>query len=399
MCRLVKRLLCIILFITISACNNSEVYPISTFGEDLEVINSVTSPVILKDGERQIVVSSKFQGRIFTSTSQGLGGTSYGWFNKNILLSDSVFVNRSKIGGEGRIWFGPDQGPNTIFFKINEKTGEKLHAAPKDLDTLPFNILAQSSESVTLGSRLQIKNLQGFHFNIEVERKIELLKENYVSNFLSNSFSNKLSYVAYKTDTKMTNIGKENWSKESGLISLWDLGCYHPTPKTTVIIPLKGNPENATVYFTEIDSTRIVIRDNFLFYKADANYLNKIGTLPENTLPYFGSYSPELNSLTIVKFSFNSLDKEYVNAHPVHVKNQYTGDVINVFNDGKWGEVGPFGPFYELETSSPAKELKVGESLSHFQEVYHFNASKKELNKITEQILGISLLQVENALR
>ena len=397
--KFLKCFLCIVFFIAFSACNNSDVYPISTFGEDLEVINSVTSPVILKDGERQIVVSSKFQGRIFTSTSQGLGGTSYGWFNKNILLSDSVFVNRSKIGGEGRIWFGPDQGPNTIFFKINEKTGEKLHAAPKDLDTLPFNILAQSSESVTLGSRLQIKNLQGFHFNIEVERKIELLKENYVSNFLSNSFSNKLSYVAYKTDTKMTNIGKENWSKESGLISLWDLGCYHPTPKTTVIIPLKGNPENATVYFTEIDSTRIVIRDNFLFYKADANYLNKIGTLPENTLPYFGSYSPELNSLTIVKFSFNSLDKEYVNAHPVHVKNQYTGDVINVFNDGKWGEVGPFGPFYELETSSPAKELKVGESLSHFQEVYHFNASKKELNKITEQILGISLLQVENALR
>ncbi|RKR15349.1 hypothetical protein CLV91_1434 [Maribacter vaceletii] len=398
MCRLLKRLLCVILFITISACNNSDVYPISTFGEDLEVINSVISPVILKDRERQIVVSSEFQGRIFTSTSQGLGGTSYGWFNKNILLSDSVLVNRSKIGGEGRIWFGPDQGPNTIFFKIDEKTGEKLHAAPKDLNTLSFNILAQSSGSVKLGNKLHIENLKGFHFNIEVERKIELLKEDYVSNFLSNSFSNNLSYVAYKTNTKMTNVGEQDWSKETGLLSLWDLGCYHPTPKTTVIIPLKENVDNATVYFTEIDSTRIVVKDKVLYYKADANYLNKIGTLPEYTLPYFGSYSPELNSLTIVKFSFNSLDKEYVNAHPVNVENQYRGDVINVFNDGKWGEVGPFGPFYELETSSPAKELKVGESVSHFQEVYHFKGSKKELNKISISVLGVSIKDIEIAL-
>ncbi|WP_298487642.1 DUF6786 family protein [uncultured Maribacter sp.] len=396
--KFVNCLLCIIFFITNSACNNPDVYAIPTFAEDLEVINSVTSPVILKDGERQIVVSSDFQGRVFTSTSQGLNGMSNGWFNKKILLSDSVLVNRSKLGGEGRIWFGPDQGPNTIFFDIDKVSGEQKHAAPKDLDTLSFKIVQQSSMAVTLQNKLRIKNLKGFQFFIDVKRNIEILKEDYVADFLGDSFFNELSFVGYKTNTKMTNVGEQDWSKESGLISLWDLGCYHPTPKTTVIIPLKENPENATVYFTEIDSSRIVIKNNFLFYKADANYLNKIGTLAEYTLPYFGSYSPELNSLTIVKFSFNSLDKEYVNAHPVNVENQYRGDVINVFNDGVWNNVGPFGPFYELETSSPAKELKVGESISHFQEVYHFNGSEAELNKISEKIFGIKLKTVQDAL-
>ncbi|WP_298503667.1 DUF6786 family protein [uncultured Maribacter sp.] len=384
--------------ILLLSCSTRKEFAKGSFGADLEILKSVISPIILEDGDKRIIVSKEFQGRVFTSTSQGLSGMSYGWFNKDILLSDSVLVNRSKLGGEGRIWFGPDQGPNTIFFDIDKVSGEQKLAAPKDLDTLPFKIVQQSSKAVALQNKLQINNLQGFKFFIDVKRDIEILKEDYVADFLGDSFSDELSFVGYKTNTKMTNVGKQDWSKESGLLCLWDLGCYHPTPKTTVIIPLKGNPKNATVYFTEIDSTRIVFKDNFLFYKADANYLNKIGTKPEITLPYFGSYSPELNSLTIVKFSFNAMDKDYVNAHPENIENQYAGDVINVFNDGVWDNVGPFGPFYELETSSPAKELKVGESISHFQEVYHFNGSEAELTKISEQIFGVKLKSVQDAL-
>ncbi len=44
---------------------------------------------------------------------------------------------------------------------------------------------------------------------------------------------------------------------------------FYPTPKTTVIIPLKGDNKKAIVYFIEIDSTRILMKDDTLFYKAD----------------------------------------------------------------------------------------------------------------------------------
>jgi len=133
-----------------------------------------------------------------------------------------------------------------------------------------------------------------------------------------------------------------------------------------------------------------------MYYRADANYFNKIGTLPENTLPYFGSYSPELNRLTVVKFSFNN-DTDYVNSHEKFIENQLGGDVINVFNDGVWGDIGPFGPFYELETSSPAKALKVGESMSHTHETYHFEGSKEDLNRISVDVFGVALETVEKA--
>ncbi len=368
------------------------------FDEDLKLLNQYINPIVLISGEKQIVVSSEFQGRILTSTAKGLKGRSYGWFNKKLLTGGDSFQQKSKLGGEGRIWFGPDQGPYTLFFEIDSLTGEKNHKSPIDLDTISFPILSKTEKSVTLGNRLKIKNMNGFVFAVDVKRKIALLDEAFVNKSLNVDLGkNNLDYVSYSTNTTMTNIGKENWSKKSGLMSLWDLGCLHPTPGTTVVIPLKKQMDTATVYFTPIDKTRINIKNKVLYYKADADYLNKIGTLPEYTKPYFGSYSPESNVLTIIKFNFEG-DTDYVNAHPVNIENQYRGDVINVFNDGVWNGVGPFGPFYELETSSPAKELKVGESISHYQEIYHFEGSKKELNIISESVLGVSINEIERAL-
>jgi hypothetical protein len=61
-----------------------------------------------------------------------------------------------------------------------------------------------------------------------------------------------------------------------------------------------------------------------------------------------------------------------VNSHWEQWDKPYRGDVINVFNDGVTETGGPFGPFYELETSSSARQLRAGESMVHFQATYHF---------------------------
>ncbi len=369
-----------------------------TFGEDLAFLNQKIKPIILKTGEnRQVLVSAEYQGRVMTSTSNGAKGDSYGWFNKRIISSDTVNKSICSLGSAGRIWFGPDQGPYSIFHEINTTTGKAEYAAPKDLNTLPFKVYKQTQTSVELGNTLHLENLKGFEFDIDVKREINILSQKNIEDNLDIDLGKKVKFVGFKTKTSMKNVGDKDWSKTTGLLSLWDLGCFYPTPKTTVVIPLKGDAKEATIYFTEIDDTRIAIKNNVIFYKADANYLNKIGTLPEHTLPYFGSYSPELNLLTIVQFSFDG-DRDYVNSHSVNIQEQYRGDVINVFNDGKIGNIGPFGPFYELETSSPAKALKIGERIQHTHKTYHFEGSKKVLNQITKHVLGVSIKTVINAL-
>jgi hypothetical protein len=76
----------------------------------------------------------------------------------------------------------------------------------------------------------------------------------------------------------------------------------------------------------------------------------------------------------------------------------YAGDVVNSYNDGP-PEPGaePLGPFYELETSSPAMELAPGEAIRHSHRTFHFSGAEQALGGIAQSVLGVSLSQIENA--
>ena len=55
------------------------------------------------------------------------------------------------------------------------------------------------------------------------------------------------------------------------------------------------------------------------------------------------------------------------------------------------------GPFYEIESVSPAAFLQPGATLSHNHTVLHFTGNKKILDDIAAKTLGISLNELENA--
>jgi hypothetical protein len=55
------------------------------------------------------------------------------------------------------------------------------------------------------------------------------------------------------------------------------------------------------------------------------------------------------------------------------------------------------GPFYEIESVSPAAFLKPGESLLHRHSVFHFTGTQSGLNKITEAVFHISIDQINAA--
>ena len=76
----------------------------------------------------------------------------------------------------------------------------------------------------------------------------------------------------------------------------------------------------------------------------------------------------------------------------------YEGDVINSYNDGS-PEPGaaPLGPFYELETSSPAAALKSGETMKHVQRTFHIRGSETELDPLAKRLLGASLDEIKSA--
>jgi hypothetical protein len=80
-------------------------------------------------------------------------------------------------------------------------------------------------------------------------------------------------------------------------------------------------------------------------------------------------------------------------------KQPYGGDVVNSYNDGP-AEPGakPLGPFYELESSSPAAGLGPGENITHVHRTIHLQGSAESLSPIAEKVLGATVDQIQQAL-
>ncbi len=121
---------------------------------------------------------------------------------------------------------------------------------------------------------------------------------------------------------------------------------------------------------------------------------------PQRAKPVAGSYDAVNRVLTIVHYTMPAGAEAYVNSMWEIQEEPYAGDVVNSYNDGP-PEPGkkPLGPFYELETSSPAAALGPGESLTHVHRTFHFSGPAEALDKVARAVLGVGLGEIENALK
>jgi hypothetical protein len=58
----------------------------------------------------------------------------------------------------------------------------------------------------------------------------------------------------------------------------------------------------------------------------------------------------------------------------------------------------PLGPFYELETSSPALALAPGERYTHVHRTIHLNGPEADLDRIARATLKVGLADIAGAL-
>jgi hypothetical protein len=80
-------------------------------------------------------------------------------------------------------------------------------------------------------------------------------------------------------------------------------------------------------------------------------------------------------------------------------KEPFAGDASNSYNDGPASPgASPLGPFYELESSSPALALKSGLSFTHVHTTFHFQGSPADLDDIALRALGARISQIVTAL-
>jgi len=370
------------------------------YGYNLEFLKKYVEVIELKKGNSALVLVPQWQGRVMTSTSEGASGFSFGWINHELISSGRPLPHINPFGGEERLWLGPEGGQYSIFFRSGDEFIYENWQTPAFIDTIPFNVIEVSDSSAAFSYEVIIENYSETAFLLEIEREITLLDNDQVLKATGIDLTG-LNFVAYKSENKLVNKGTNGWKKESGLLSIWMLGMFNPSPAVTVVIPFKQGDENELgvavndSYFGKIGTDRLKISGNNIYFRADGRSRGKIGIPPTRATGTCGSYDFDNNILTLLICNLPEGKKEYVNSAWKIQDDPYSGDAINSYNDGPLEDGSQMGPFYELETSSPAAALEPGESIMHTQITIHITGDKTLLNKASVSSFGVYLEEIE----
>ncbi len=381
-------------------------YKKGTFGYDLNYLSQKDSLMIVfksDDNKAQVIVSAKYQAKVFTSTAEGKEGNSNGFVNYKFFDAEKVDEHMNAFGGENRLWLGPEGGKYSIYFEPQkEQVFENWHT-PKAIDIEEWKVDNANAKEATFVKEMALKNYQGTMLKIATERKISLFSDKDIISKLGIDSFNKeeINVVAYSTENKITNKNSFEWTKETGTVCIWMLDMFNSSDSATTIIPYNIGDEAklgkvvTSDYFGEIPPNRLIDKDGVLFFKTDGKQRGKLGLNAQRNKSIAGNYDPMVNRLTIVTFD-NDPNAVYLNQEWNADKNPLIGDALNAYNDGPLEDGSIMGPFFELESCSFAAFLKPGQSLSHTHNVFHFVGNETALSSISEKLLGVSIEKVKN---
>lgn len=378
---------------------------IKNFADDVDFLRKHVKTHVLKSGDSVVAVVPAWQGRVATSSfSKDSPGN--GWLNFSHIASGKFVPHINVFGGEDRFWLGPEGGQFSIFFPPGSPFDLEHWQTPPLIDTEPYEVTSQTPTVIVCEKSGRLKNYWGTEFTLHITRAVQVHSRTATAIALAISIPPTVRSVSYTTLNKVTNTGQAAWTKDTGLLSIWILGMFKHSSTTFVVAPYeKGDvssrgPIVNDEYFGKVPADRLKVTDQAIVFKADGKYRSKIGLNPHRAKNVVGSYDPARNLLTIVTYNKPKGVTDYVNSMWEIQEKPYGGDVVNSYNDGPPAPgKKPLGPFYELETSSPALALKPGETASHISVTTHFTGPKNELKKIAKAVLGVDLDAAARALK
>lgn len=380
---------------------------INSYESDVSFLRRHMEIIELSDanGSGRVAVAPALQGRVMTSTTKPEEGQSFGWLNYQLIESGEIKEHFNPVGGEERFWLGPEGGQFSIYFKPGTSFEFKNWYVPKELDTESFQVTDKNTNRVSFKKRMSLLNYSGNTFDLTVDRAIRMIDKDKVADVFGIALERGIEMVAFETENKLTNVGDNTWNEKTGMLSIWILSMLNPSENTHVILPFKKGSESdlgkvLTDYrFSgdEIPTDRLSILEDkgVVLFKADGQNRGKIGISQRRALPMAASYDAKNEVLTLAYFSLPKEEKGYVNSLWELQAEPFAGDAVNSYNDGPLEDGTQLGPFYEIESSSPAAGLGKNESLIHVHGTIHLQAEKDKLEKITKGLFDITLSEIK----
>ena len=364
------------------------------------------------DGAR-VAICPEWQGRVMTSTCGGESGLSLGFVHREFIEEGKPNPHFSNFGGEERLWLSPEGGPYSLWFKPGAAQTLDNWFTPPALNEGAFGIDGVVTPGCCRMSRpMRVRNTAGTEFVLRATREVRLLDKTDLEKLLGPAAVGLISraqgkLVAYETVNTITNEGPA-MTKAGGLVSMWILSMLNAGPRTVILVPYRGGPEETlgpvvrADYFGVVPPERLKVTPAGIFMTADANHRSKIGVSQRRARDILGSIDFQDNVLTIARFSMpeDPTKVDYMNnAWDDVAERPYVGDVVNAYNDGapSPGKKG-LGAFYEIESLSPAAALEKGQSLVHRHATIHIQAGPAALADLAEQTLGVELDKVRQTM-
>ena len=380
-----------------------------TFAEDVAFLqrHAPVRLLVAPSGAR-VAVSAPYQGRVMTS-AVAADGASLGWINRAFIAAGKTGTAFDNYGGEDRFWLGPEGGQYGLYFPPGKPFVFSEWRTPAALQEGAWEVKEAADDQVVFVRPMALTNYAGTRFSLEVERRVRLLPDSEVAARLGIDLAaakaRGAKWVAFETVNRITNRGPEPWTRDRGLLSIWILAMYAPSPDAHVLIPFETTGPGPIVndaYFGKVPADRLAVRnkEGHLVFKCDGQLRSKIGLGPARAREVLGSYSASARLLTLVHYDKPKGARDYVNSMWETQKEPYAGDVVNSYNDGPPGPGLPsLGGFYELETSSPAAALRPGESVVHTHRTFHFVGDRSGLDPLATRVLGVTASRIAEGIR
>lgn len=365
-----------------------------------------TQVLELSLGGARLAICPAWQGRVMTSTCDGLDGMSFGFINREFIEAGKPDLHFANYGAEDRMWLSPEGGQFSLWFKPGaEQNLTNWFTAPA-MNEGEFQVVSRPRDPFyRMKRRMQLQNASATDFDLDVTRDVRLLTQDDLVGAFGAAAAGRMAnddvkMVAYETVNTISNRGPA-MTKEKGLVSIWMLGMMNCGPKTVVMVPYKAGDE-ATLgpvvksdYFGPVPPERLKVTPAAILFMADANYRSKIGTSQKRAKNVLGSIDFDAGVLTLAQFTMPDDPTKHMylnNMWELPQKTPFEGDVANSYNDGPPapGKKG-LGAFYEIESLSPAKELGTSESLTHRHRTVHIRAEMGVLAELAKKALGVDL--------
>ena len=375
----------------------------NNYAVDVEFLARHTEIIELTADAGHLVVVPAYQGRVMTSTASDGEGLSFGWMNREFIAAGTQDVHFNNYGGEDRFWLGPEAGQFALWFQKGEPFDLDHWKTPTEFGAGSFQVTASDAQSISMAAQFEVTNFSGTTFGCGIKRTISALNRKQAAELLGASISDELAMVGFESSNSLTNASQNDWTSDGGLVSIWTLGQFNARPGGWAIIPFASGDEDTlgpaptTNYFGELPPERYKFTDGHLLFSCDGQCRSKIGISPKRARSLCGSYDPSAGVVTIVQFTLpaDAPSLPYVNSRWEIQADPFAGDTVNAYSDGPGsGHETQANPFYELETSSPAAELKANQSITHCHRTFHFSGEFDALNELARGVLDFDLHEI-----